>query len=67
MEGITLIIFIITVYCLANMEEWKSNNRLTPPGKKTDYMAANSDIIRYGKEYYYRQNIAGKYDIPDDK
>lgn len=52
---------------LLKKDEWASSNRLPPPGMKKDWGKANTDIITKGKRYYYQQDLAGKYDIPDDK
>lgn len=56
----------ITVW-LINKDKWASDNRLPPPGMTKDWNKATTDIITKGKNYYYQQNLAGKYDIPDDK
>ena len=65
MELLFGIIFIVVVYCLCKSTEWKSNNRTTPPGYHRDWGKANYDITMHGKDYYHKQNLAGKYDIPD--
>lgn len=66
----TLIPFIIIcaiVYCFIKSKEWKSNNRENPIGTKMDYASANYDIATHGEDYYHKQNLSGKYDIPNDK
>lgn len=67
MEIIASIIFIVVIYCLCHATEWKSNNRMTPPGYHKDWSKASTDITLHGKDYYHRQNLAGKYDIPNKK
>lgn len=67
MELILGIILIVVVYCLSKSTEWKSNNRTTPPGYHKDWGKANYDITMHGKDYYHKQNLAGKYDVPDKK
>ena len=55
-------IIIGVVYCLSKSNEWQSNNRVCPPGKEMDWTQANIDINTKGKEYFYKQHLAGKYD-----
>lgn len=47
------------------MDEYKSSNRILPEGYETDRVKATQDIQKYGKQYYYEQHIAGKYDIKE--
>lgn len=50
------------LYVANKSNEWKSNNRVCPPGKEMDWTQANIDINTKGKEYFYKQHLAGKYD-----
>ena len=50
---------------LLHMDEYKSSNRILPEGYETDRVKATQDIQKYGKQYYYEQHIAGKYDIKE--
>ncbi len=61
-EFIIGIIFIVFIYIVLHKDEWKSNNRICPPGKEMDWTKANKDIHEKGKEYFYKQHLAGKYD-----
>ena len=67
MEILATIILLIVIFCLSKSTEWKSNNRRTPSGYEHDYRQANIDLALHGKDYYHKQNLAGKYDIPDEK
>ena len=61
-ELIIGVIIIGIVYVLSHLNEWQSNNRVCPPGKEMDWTQANIDINVKGKEYFYKQHLAGKYD-----
>lgn len=65
MELIATIIFLIVTYVLSHLSEWKSNNRLCPPGYHMDWTQASEDIRKYGKQYYYNKHLRGGYDIKD--
>ena len=62
--GIIVIIGIAIWLCKGT--EWKSNNRTPPPGYHKDWGKSSTDIVLHGKDYYHRQNLAGKYDVPDE-
>jgi len=47
------------------MDEYKSSNRILPEGYEIDRVKATQDIQKYGKQYYYEQHLAGKYDIKE--
>ena len=65
MEIIASIILIIVIYCMCKAPEWKSNNYTPPAGMKTDWGKANMDITLHGKDTFYRNHVAGKYNVPD--
>ena len=46
-----------------NSLEYRSNNRSLPPNKKIDHAQAICDITLKGKKEYYKNHLAGKYDI----
>ena len=60
-------IMIGAMYILSHLNEWRSNNRISPPGKEMDLKQANIDIATKGKDYYYKQHLAGKYDVDKKK
>ena len=67
MEFFLSIGLIIVVYVLCKMPEWKAQNRVSPPGMKTDWQAMSNDRILKGmsnRDIYIKQNQGG-YDIPD--
>lgn len=41
------------------------SNRILPEGYEIDRVKATQDIQKYGKQYYYEQHLAGKYDIKE--
>lgn len=61
------IAFCVVLYLIVKTPERRSNNRTTPSGYHKDWDKANRDIILKGKDYYYKQNLDGKYDVPDKK
>lgn len=65
MEFIATIILIIVGSALLHMDEYKSSNRILPEGYEIDRVKATQDIQKYGKQYYYEQHLAGKYDIKE--
>lgn len=65
MELIATIILIIAGSALLHMDEYKSSNRILLEGYETDRVKATQDIQKYGKQYYYEQHLAGKYDIKE--
>ena len=68
MELLLTIGMIIGAYILCHLDEWRSDNRMTPPGYEHDYNKANYDLVTKGKQYYYQQHLQGKYDKKiDDK
>lgn len=67
MELIVSIILIVVMYVIYKAPEWKANNRLSPPGKKTDWGAMSYDRTVKGmsnRDIYIKQNNGG-YDIPN--
>lgn len=64
METLAGIIFIIVIYCIYKMPEWKSNNYTPLPGMKIDYGQASVDLTLHGKDYY-RKKATGGYNIPN--
>lgn len=50
---------------LMHMDEYKPSNRILLEGYEIDRVKATQDIQNYGKQYYYEQHIAGKYDIKE--
>lgn len=67
MELLASIIVVAIMYCVFNCVEWKSNNRIPPKGMKTDWDAANKDLVLHGKDYFHKKNVTGGYDVPKDK
>lgn len=65
MELIATIILIIVGSALLHMDEYKSSNRILLEGYEIDRVKATQDIQKYGKQYYYEQHLAGKYDIKE--
>lgn len=65
MELIATIILIIVGSALLHMDEYKSSNRILPECYEIDRVKAIQDIQKYGKQYYYEQHLAGKYDIKE--
>ena len=66
MEFFACIALIVFMVWLCNKDEWKANNRTTPPGKQIDYRAIQNDRILKG---YSNRDVAikknqGGYDIP---
>ncbi len=66
METLLSILLIVVVYCLCKSNEWKSNNRISPPGYHTDWKQMNIDHTLHGKDYVHRKNIAGGYDVKNE-
>lgn len=67
MEIFASIGLIIFMYVLCKLPEWKAQNRVSPPGMKTDYQAMSNDRILKGmsnRDIYIKQ-CQGGYDIPD--
>ena len=67
MEIILGIIIIVVVIIIAKYPEWKSYNRTSPPGKRTDWNAMNYD---HSVNHMTDREIAikfntGEYDVPD--
>lgn len=62
---IATIILIIVGSALLHMDEYKSSNRILLEGYEIDRVKATQDIQKYGKQYYYEQHLAGKYDIKE--
>lgn len=68
MEIILSAIFLVVVYCLCKSTDWKFNNRVSPPGYKTDYGAMNHDLASGKSQTEVKQKFnRGGYDIPDKK
>lgn len=69
MEFFLSIGLIVFVVWLCKKDEWKANNRTTPPGKQIDYQAIQNDRILKG---YSNRDVAikknkGGYDVPVKK
>lgn len=69
MEFFLTIGLIVFVVWLCKKDEWKANNRTTPPGKQIDYKAIQNDRILNG---YSNRDVAikknkGGYDVPVKK
>lgn len=43
---------------------WKHHSQ-NNKGYEIDRVKATQDIQKYGKQYYYEQHLAGKYDIKE--
>ena len=67
MELLLSLIVVGIMYCVFNSVEWRSNKRTSPKGMTTDWRASNRDLVLHGKDYYHKKNVAGGYDIPDNK
>ena len=67
MEIIISIMILVVTYFVCTRDERRSNNRTTPSGYKHDFSKATYDITTKGKDYYHKQHLAGKYDVPDKK
>ena len=61
------IAFCVVLFVIVKKADRRSYNRTTPSGYHKDLVKANRDIILKGKDYYYKQNLDGKYDVPDKK
>lgn len=65
MEGIAILVFIVVIYVLCHIEEWKFDNRITPPDKETDWSAMSSDLARgMSKQEVMRKSNREGYDVP---
>lgn len=68
MELIASIILLIIIYCLYKAPERKFNNRVSPPGMKTDWGKMNHDTaMGMSKRDVMNKFNNGGYDIPDKK
>ena len=68
MEIIASSIFLLVVYCVCKYPDWKFNNRVAPPGYKTDYGAMNRDLGMGKSQMEVKQKFnRGGYDIPNKK
>ena len=65
MEFIATIILILAGSALLHMDEYKPSNRILLEGYEIDRVKATQDIQKYGKQYYYEQHLARKYDIKE--
>lgn len=65
-DVIFLIVTIVVLTWLCKRNEWKSNHQTHPPGYHMDWEDANSDLMKYGKDYYYKKHIEGKYYKKDE-
>lgn len=67
MELILGIILIIVVRVLVKYPEWKSYNRTSPPGKRTDLNAMNYDkyVNNMSERDIAKKFNNGGYDVPD--
>ena len=66
MELILSIIIIIVAIIFVKYPSWKADNRMSPPGKKTDWSEMNMDGMRgMSNRDINKKFNAGGYDIPD--
>lgn len=67
MEIIASIGMILFTIWLCKKDEWAANNRVTPPGMKTDWGKMSEDRILNGmsQQEIYRKQLRGGYDVPD--
>ena len=66
MEFFACIALIAFMVWLCKKDEWKANNRVSPPGMKTDWGKMSEDRILKGmsqRDIYKKQNQGG-YDVP---
>lgn len=67
-ELIGIILIIGITYVMCHIDEWKFNNRTTPPDKETDWAAMSSDLARgMSKQDVMRKSNNGGYDKPKSK
>lgn len=63
---ITIILFAIIMYLICKVPEWKSNNRTSPDGYKTDWDAMTKDLVSgKSKSEVMRKSNAGGYDVKE--
>lgn len=62
----SVVLIALAIYFGGALER-TSFNRTPPEGTKKDWDKATNDILLHGKDYYHKQNLAGKYDMPADK
>lgn len=67
MEFFLSVGLIIFVYVMCKAPEWKANNRVSPPGMKTDWGKMSEDRILKGMSQrdIYKKQCQGGYDVPD--
>lgn len=63
MELLGIVLLLGFYFYVTHIDEWRSDNRISPPGYEQDWAQANEDIRKYGKQYYYQQHLRGKYDV----
>lgn len=65
----SIFVIIISVLVIASCKstEWKSNNRITPPGYEHDWSGEMCDRTLHGENYAQKKNLAGGYDKPIKK
>ena len=69
MEFFACIILIAVMYIICKAPEWRANNRVSPPGMKTDWKKMSEDRILNGMSQrdIYKKQSQGGYDVPDKK
>ena len=69
MELFLSICLIAFMVWLCKKDEWKANNRVSPPGMKTDWGKMSEDRILKGMSQrdIYKKQCQGGYDVPDKK
>lgn len=69
METLLCIIALVTAYIYIKYPGWKAHNRLSPPGKTTDYMQMTLDRTIRGMKQREVDNKFnnGGYDVEADK
>lgn len=67
MEFIACIILFVVIFVNCKMPEWKANNRVSPPGMKTDWGKMSEDRILNGMSQrdIYKKQSQGGYDVPE--
>lgn len=66
MEFFLTIGMIIFMYVLCKLPEWKANNRVSPPGMRTDWGKVSDDRTLNGMSQrdIYKKQCQGGYDVP---
>lgn len=63
-----LIIVILIFYAIFKSIDYKFDNRVSPPGYKTDWGAMNRDLANGKSQLEVKQKFnRGEYDVPNKK